>query len=44
MNAVLDLVKVLYEPGAVFERLREKPSFWQPFITICVVQRCCARN
>jgi len=38
MNAVLDLVKVLYEPGAVFERLREKPSFWQPFITICVVQ------
>ena len=38
MNAVLDLVKVLYEPGAVFERLREKPSFWQPFIAICVVQ------
>jgi len=38
MNAVLDLVKVLYEPGAVFERLREKPSFWQPFVAICVVQ------
>ena len=38
MNAVLDLVKVLYEPGAVFERLREKPSFWRPFIAICVVQ------
>src|SRR6059036_3442566 len=38
MNAVLDLVKVLYDPGAVFERLREKPSFWQPFIAICVVQ------
>jgi len=38
MNAVLDLVKVLYEPGAVFERLREKPSFWPPFIAICVVQ------
>ena len=38
MNVVLDLIKVLYEPGAVFERLREKPSFWQPFIAICVVQ------
>jgi len=38
MNAVLDLLKVLYEPGAVFERLREKPSFWRPFIAICVVQ------
>src|SRR5438128_5664085 len=38
MNAVLDLVKVVYDPGAVFERLREKPSFWRPFITICVVQ------
>ncbi len=38
MNAVLDLVKVVYDPGAVFERLREKPSFWRPFIAICVVQ------
>ena len=38
MNSVLDLLKVLYEPGAVFERLREKPSFWRPFIAICVVQ------
>jgi len=38
MNSVLDLLRVLYEPGAVFERLREKPSFWRPFIAICVVQ------
>jgi hypothetical protein len=38
MNAVLDLLKVVYEPGAVFERLREKPSFWRPFLAICVVQ------
>jgi len=38
MNAVLDLIKVVYDPGAVFERLREKPSFWRPFLAICVVQ------
>src|SRR2546426_6805432 len=38
MQALLDLVKVVYDPGAVFERLREKPSFWRPFIAICVVQ------
>src|SRR2546429_9820402 len=38
MNAVLDLVEAVYDPGAVLERLREKPSFWRPFIAICVVQ------
>jgi hypothetical protein len=31
-------VKVLYEPGAVFRRVAEKPSFLIPFIGISVVQ------
>jgi len=37
-NALLDLVKVLYEPGPVFQRVAEKPSFLVPFIGISVVQ------
>ena len=37
-SSVLDVVKVLYEPGAVFERVRDKPSFLMPFLVICVVQ------
>jgi hypothetical protein len=38
MSALMDLLKVLWEPGAVFERVREKPSFWWPFLGLCVVQ------
>src|SRR2546428_9698236 len=37
-SAWLDVVKVLYEPTQVFERLRERPNFLAPFIAICVVQ------
>ncbi len=37
-NAILDLLKVLYEPGAVFQRVAEKPKFLMPFIAICVFQ------
>lgn len=38
MSAILDLVKVLYEPGAVFQRVTEKPRFLMPFIGIAVFQ------
>lgn len=38
MSALMDLLKVLWEPGAVFERVREKPAFWWPFLGLCVVQ------
>ncbi len=34
MGAVLDLVRVLYEPTAVFERVREKPRFLAPFVAL----------
>src|SRR2546426_998232 len=37
MGAVLDLFKVLFEPKAVFERVREKPTFLAPFIPLSVV-------
>ncbi len=37
-SSLLDVVRVLYEPGAVFERVREGPSFLLPFVAICVVQ------
>ncbi len=37
MDAVLDLVKVLYEPGAVFERVRERPRFLAPVLALIVV-------
>ena len=37
-NALTDIFKVLYEPAAVFERIRERPSFLMPYIVICVVQ------
>lgn len=36
MGAVLDLLKVLYEPTAVFERVREKPKFLAPFIALAL--------
>lgn len=38
MGALMDLVKVLFEPTAVFERVREKPSFLMPFIGLSIVQ------
>lgn len=38
MGAVLDLFKVLYEPGAVFTRVSEKPKFLMPYIGLCVIQ------
>src|SRR5206468_3378012 len=37
-SSLLDVLKVLYEPSAVFERVREKPSFLVPYLVICVVQ------
>ena len=37
-GALMDLVKVLYEPAAVFQRVAEKPRFLMPFIGIAVVQ------
>ena len=37
MGAALDLFKVLFEPKAVFERVREKPTFLAPFIPLAVV-------
>lgn len=37
-SSFADVFKVLYEPGAVFERVRTKPSFLMPFLVICVVQ------
>ena len=37
-NAFADVLKVLYEPGAVFERVRTRPSFFAPFIAIVAVQ------
>ena len=38
IGAMLDLLKVLYEPGAVFQRVAQKPSFLMPFIGIAVFQ------
>ena len=37
MGAFLDLFRVLYEPGAVFGRVAEKPKFLAPFIGIAVI-------
>ena len=37
MGAVLDLLNVLFEPTAVFERVREKPRFWAPFLALAVI-------
>lgn len=37
-GALLDVVKVLYEPMAVFERVRDRPKFLLPFLGICAVQ------
>ncbi len=37
-NALADVFKVLYEPTAVFERVRERGNFLMPFLVICVLQ------
>jgi len=37
MGAIFDLVKVLFEPTAVFERVREKPRFLAPFLALAVI-------
>ena len=37
MGALFDLVKVLFEPGAVFERVREKPRFLWPYLGLTIV-------
>lgn len=37
-SSFLDVFKVLFEPTAVFERVRERPSFLVPFLTICAFQ------
>lgn len=36
MSALLDLFKILYEPTAVFERVRERPRFLAPFAGLAV--------
>jgi len=38
MAAVLDLVKVLFEPAAVFERVRERPKFLAPYLALAAAQ------
>ncbi|HTY05531.1 MAG TPA: YIP1 family protein [Gemmatimonadales bacterium] len=37
MGAFLDVFRVLYEPGAVFARVAEKPKFLMPFIAIAIL-------
>ena len=37
MGAFLDLFRVLYEPGAVFGRVAEKPKFLAPFIGLAIL-------
>ena len=38
MGALLDLFRVLYEPGAVFGRVAEKPKFLMPLIGLIILQ------
>jgi len=37
MGALLDLMKVVYEPAAVFERVRERPRFLAPVLAVMLV-------
>ncbi|MGH7754523.1 MAG: YIP1 family protein [Gemmatimonadales bacterium] len=37
MQDALDLFRVLYEPTAVFERIRERPRILIPFVVLCVL-------
>jgi hypothetical protein len=41
MGAALDLIKVLFEPTAVFTRVAEKPKFLAPFLGLAVVLIIC---
>lgn len=36
-HALLDVFKVLFEPTAVFERVRERPKFLLPFLVVCAI-------
>lgn len=38
MGAALDLVRVLFEPAAVFGRVAERPRFLAPFLALAAVQ------
>jgi hypothetical protein len=38
MAGILDLFNVLYDPNPVFARVKEKPRFWAPFLTLAVIQ------
>jgi hypothetical protein len=35
---LIDLLKVLFEPAAVFQGVGERPRFWTPFLALAVVQ------
>jgi hypothetical protein len=37
-SSLLDVFKVLFEPTAVFERVRERPKFLVPFLVVSAVQ------
>ena len=37
-SALVDMAKVLFEPTAVFERVRERPRFLVPFLVVSVFQ------
>jgi hypothetical protein len=38
MTGLLDLFTIIYDPPAVFERVREKPRFWMPFLGLAILQ------
>lgn len=38
MGGILDLFAVLYDPQAVFARVKQKPRFWGPFLGLAVLQ------
>lgn len=42
MGGILDLFTVLYDPQAVFARVKEKPRFWGPFLGLAVLQTAIA--
>jgi len=37
-SALADVFRVLFEPAAVFERVRARPRFFIPFLVICAIQ------
>ena len=38
MGGIPDLFTILYDPQAVFARVKEKPRFWGPFLGLAVLQ------